>query len=117
MGLFERLRRRGGQRRPRAERNQDTEHLRQWASERRGVEGFLEPPTQMTEATIVFVAHDGEWTRRRIGDRDKAMRFTHRLGIPFYEVHKVGYPQRMRDYQRKQRVLRRREYRRRLEEE
>ncbi|SDP52410.1 hypothetical protein SAMN04487905_10521 [Actinopolyspora xinjiangensis] len=116
MGLFERLRRRGRSGRTRPERDQDTEHLRQWAAERHGVEGFLEPPTQVTETTIVFVAHDGEWTRRRIGGRDAAIRFTHRLGIPFYEVNKVGYPQRMRDYQRRQRVLRRREYRRRLEE-
>lgn len=116
MGLFERLRRKRRAKGARAATGEDTEHLRQWAAERRGVEGFLEPPTQMTEATLVLVAHDGEWTRRRIGGRDAAIRFTHGLGIPFYEIHKVGYPQRMRDYQRRQRVLRRREYRRGLED-
>lgn len=120
MGLFDRLRRRGrGSRssatRSRTQQREDTEHLREWAGQRYGVEGFLEPPTTVTETTLVLVAHDGEWTRRRIGGRDAAIRFTKGLAIPFYEVTKVGYPQRMRDYQRRQRVLRKRERRDRLD--
>lgn len=117
MGLFDRLRRR---RRRTAGRSstgsEDTEHLRAWAAQRRGVEGFLEPRTPMTQTTLVLVAHDGEWTRRRVSSADAAHRFTNKLGIPFYEVAKTGYPQRMRDYQERQRVLRKRERRRALEE-
>jgi hypothetical protein len=51
----------------------------------------------VTETTVVLVAHDGEWTRRRItesGARDLGKR----LGIPMYDVKKVGYPKRMRAY-------------------
>ena len=33
----------------------------------RGVEGYVEPETLTTATTLVLVAHDGEWTRRRVG--------------------------------------------------
>lgn len=57
----------------------------------------MEPRTTVTETTVVLVAHDGEWTRRRIteaGARDLGKR----LGMPIYDVRKVGYPRRMREY-------------------
>ncbi len=116
MGLFNRLRRRGRPKRIRGASSEDTEHLRNWAQDRRGVEAFLEPRTIVTETTLVLVAHDGEWTRRRVAGVEAGHSFARKLGIPFYEVAKVGYPQRMRDYQSKQRVLRERERRRSLED-
>lgn len=70
----------------------------------------------MIDTTLVLIAHDGEWTRRRVAGPDAAHRFASKLGIPFYEVTKLGYPQRMRDYQARQRVRRKRERRRMLEE-
>jgi hypothetical protein len=97
MGLFDALRRR---RRAGGARRQDprnSAYLADWAARRRGVEAFVEPKTTVTETTVVLVAHDGEWTRRRItehGARDLGKR----LGVPMYDVRKVGYPQRMRDY-------------------
>ncbi|GAB3281602.1 hypothetical protein [Parasphingorhabdus pacifica] len=115
MGLFDRLRRRrrsSGLRKP---SSQDLEHLRTWAAQRRGVEAFVEPRTAVTETTVVLVAHDGEWTRRRIDGPQAAHRFARGLEMPCYEVAKVGYPQRMRDYQARQRVLRKRKYREDLE--
>ncbi|RCW44081.1 hypothetical protein DFQ14_105226 [Halopolyspora algeriensis] len=116
MGLFDRLRRRRRTGGAKPARSEDTEYLRAWAAQRRGVEGFVEPPTAMTQTTLVLVAHDGEWTRRRVSSADAAHRFTNKLGIPFYEVTKTGYPQRMRDYQARQRALRKRQYRRSLGE-
>ncbi|TDC95205.1 oxidoreductase [Saccharopolyspora aridisoli] len=107
MGLFDRFR----NRRPGTARrasSADAEHLRNWAAQRRGVEGYLEPRTLVTETTLLLIAHDGEWTRRRVESPSAAGRFTSRLGIPLYEVAKVGYPQRMRDYQARQRILRKR---------
>jgi hypothetical protein len=47
---------------------------------------------------VILIAHDGEWTRRRIGSPDDARRFGNRMSIPVYDVALVGYPQRMRDY-------------------
>jgi hypothetical protein len=51
----------------------------------------------VTETTVVLVAHDGEWTRRRITERD-ARDLGKRLSIPVYDVALVGYPARMRAY-------------------
>jgi hypothetical protein len=82
----------------RAATQADIEHLEQFVRSRRGVEALIEPRTTVTETTVILIAHDGEWTRRRIGSPDDARRFAHRLSIPVYDVALVGYPQRMRDY-------------------
>ncbi|WP_203700736.1 hypothetical protein [Asanoa iriomotensis] len=76
----------------------DLDHLENFVRSRRGVEAFIEPRTTVTETTVMLIAHDGEWTRRRIDGPDGARRFAHRLAIPIYDVRLVGYPQRMRDY-------------------
>lgn len=111
MSVFDRMRRRGRPGAVRGASDSDSDHLEQWAATRRGVEAFVEPKTVVTETTVVLVAHDGEWTRRRVDGEDGARRLGKRLKIPVYDVAKVGYPQRMRDYTSRQRVLRERERR------
>ncbi|MEU8241487.1 hypothetical protein AB0C07_24840 [Actinoplanes missouriensis] len=76
----------------------DLEHLTQFVRSRRGVEAFIEPQTTVTETTLLLVAHDGEWTRRRIESPEIARRFAHQLAMPIYDIKLMGYPQRMRDY-------------------
>lgn len=76
----------------------DSKHLMAWAKQRRGVEGFVEPETQDNAPTLILVAHDGEFTRRRIDSPKAAFALGHTLGIPVYDVAAVGYPQRMRDW-------------------
>ncbi len=76
----------------------DLEHLKDFATSRRGVEAFVEPRTAMTGTTVVLVAHDGEWTRRRIAGPDAARDLGKQLSMPVYEAAVVGYPQRMRDW-------------------
>ncbi|WP_410620027.1 oxidoreductase [Amycolatopsis sp. cmx-8-4] len=102
VGLFDSLRRRGkgGQKAGtlRKANTEDTKHLEEWAASRRGVEAFVEPKTNVTETTVVLVAHDGEWTRRRISGLDAAQNFGQRRSIPVYEVARIGYPKRMREY-------------------
>ena len=80
----------------------DRAHLEQFAKTRRGVEGYIEPRTAVTETTMVLIAHDGEWTRRRVPDAAAAHELANRLGIPSYDAAVVGYPQRMRDYNARQ---------------
>lgn len=92
----------------RSARRADLTHLEQFHASRHGVEAFVEPKTTMTETTVMLIAHDGEWTRRRIDGFDDAFRLGDRLGMPVYEVAKVGYPQRMRDYNQRQRIARKR---------
>ncbi|NIJ13502.1 hypothetical protein FHU38_003846 [Saccharomonospora amisosensis] len=113
MGLFDLLRRRGKGGRAngglRGATDADTRHLDEWAATRRGVEAYVEPRTTVTETTVVLVAHDGEWTRRRIGSLGTAQQFGRKRSIPVYEVAKTGYPKRMREYTERQRILRRRQ--------
>jgi hypothetical protein len=98
MGLFDRFRRKPRPGVLRTASNQDTSHLEQWAASRHGVEAYVEPRTTVTETTVVLVAHDGEWTRRRVASPDAARGFARKLGMPIYDAGIVGYPKRMRDY-------------------
>ncbi len=75
-----------------------TTHLSQFAASRRGVEAFVEPKTSVTETTLLLVAFDGEWTRRVVPSPEWAHAFAEHLQIPGYDAAVVGYPQRMRDY-------------------
>jgi hypothetical protein len=84
----------------------DLAHLEQFVATRRGVEGYVEPRTAVTETTIVLVASDGEWTRRRIDGPDTARRLSRDLGVPVYDAQVTGYPQRMRDWSARQRGAR-----------
>lgn len=106
MGLMNRLRRvvKGA--------GDGEEQLRAWAAAHEGVESFVEPRTTMTETTMLLVARDGEWTRRRVEGPAQARRIAHDLAIPVYDVTLVGYPQRMRDHDARERVLRDRARRR-----
>ncbi|MFL6126656.1 oxidoreductase [Actinophytocola sp.] len=96
MGLFRRKR---GQGQVRSASKADTSHLDEWASTRQGVEAYVEPRTNVTDTTVVLVAHDGEWTRRRIANFEAASDFARKRSMPLYEVERVGYPKRMREYQ------------------
>ena len=80
----------------------DTSHLEEFASTRRGVEGFVEPRTTVTDTTLLLVAVDGEWTRRRVKDAAWAHEFANGLGVPSYDAAVVGYPARMREWNRRQ---------------
>jgi hypothetical protein len=77
---------------------EDVAHLEEFVRTRRGVEGFIEPRTTVTETTLLLVAADGEWTRRRMTGPPAARQFGHRLSVPVYDIALVGYPRRMREY-------------------
>jgi hypothetical protein len=55
----------------------DREHLEQFVGTRRGVEAYLEPRTTVTQTTVMLIAHDGEWTRRRVASPEAARRLAH----------------------------------------
>ena len=115
MGLLDRFR--GGTRtRGETGRAADLRYMRDWVAQHTGVEAFVEPKTTVTELTVVLIAGDGEWTRRRVGGEAGARRLSGQLHIPVYDVQKVGYPQRMRDYDARRRIERRRSEREELEE-
>jgi hypothetical protein len=111
MGLLDRFRGgrgRGGLRRTdggfttvRVADTEDQAHLTDFAQTRRGVEGFIEPRTAVSDVTMLLVAHDGEWTRRRVPSVEWAHTFAGSFGFPSYDAAVVGYPDRMREYNRR----------------
>ena len=116
MGLFDRFRGRGRMRRPaadsartgstrvRASDRTDEKHLHDFVQTRRGVEGFVEPRTAVSDVTLLLVAHDGEWTRRRVPSVEWAHSFSNKHQVPSYDAAVVGIPQRMRDYNRRKKL-------------
>ncbi len=78
-------------------------HLTAFVQSHHGVEAYVEPPTNVTSSTLILIAHDGEWTRRAAGTRQAAFELARALGVPVYDVHLTGYPQRMRDWNSRQR--------------
>lgn len=120
MGMFDRFRGRG-KRRPKVRRpagdtartgsttvrasdKADEQHLLDFVGSRRGVEGFVEPRTAVSDVTLLLVGHDGEWTRRRVPSVQWAHQFCNKHQVPSYDAAVVGVPQRMRDYNRRKKA-------------
>ncbi len=82
----------------------DFEHLEQFVQSRRGVEAFLEPKTTVTEVTVMLIAHDGEWTRRRVPSVEAARSWGNRMRIPVYDIALVGYPKRKREFDQRRKL-------------
>jgi hypothetical protein len=79
---------------------EDLAGLEEFIASRRGIELYLEPETTATDTTVVAIAHDGEWIRRRTGTPRAAHRIAQRHQVPLYEAARVGYPERMRAWNR-----------------
>ena len=82
-------------------------YLAEFARTRVGVEAYIEPATNVTQTTVVLIATTGEWTRRKVPDARTARELAGSLGLPVYDVQLTGYPQRMRDWNARQRAARR----------
>ncbi|THV31304.1 oxidoreductase [Glycomyces paridis] len=98
MGWFGRKKKQDSGTLDRASDNADQRHLIDFIKTRSGVEAYIEPKTTVTATTVVLIAHDGEWTRRRIDGPAGAFALGRKHNLPVYEVAKTGYPQRKRDY-------------------
>ncbi|GLZ44041.1 hypothetical protein Acsp06_02260 [Actinomycetospora sp. NBRC 106375] len=106
MGLFDRFRRGGGasgvggggfrQVLDREGGPADLEHLRAFAKTREGVAFYIEPETTATDTTVVAVAFDGEWTRRRVGTPRAAEKLARSVKVACHDVTVTGYPPEMR---------------------
>ena len=87
----------------RSRRSEVLAHFRDFERTRVGVEAYLEPATRVTSTTMVLIDFQGEWTRRAIPDPDAGVALAKELGIPVYDINLTGYPQRMRDWNARQR--------------
>jgi 1-acyl-sn-glycerol-3-phosphate acyltransferase len=100
VGLFDRFRRnRDTPTGPRASATTLAE-LEQFMTSRAGVEAFIEPPTSIYAMTLCLVADDGEHVRRAVKDEKQAKQLCAEQGVPIYDARIVGYPKRMKDFER-----------------
>ncbi|CAN5495219.1 hypothetical protein BH23ACT9_BH23ACT9_04490 [soil metagenome] len=103
MGFFDRFRRRRDDDKPSSAKGPNTEalaDLKQFLKEHTGIEGFVEPPTSVYAMTLLLVAGDGEYLRRPVKHDKQARKLCDDHGVPLYEARRVGYPQRMKDFER-----------------
>ena len=80
--------------------NPALEALEEFASGRKGLEGFIEPRTATNPTTLLLVDRDGDHRRAPVRDPEDAAAFCERRSIPVYDAAVIGYPQRMRDFDR-----------------
>lgn len=87
----------------RSRRSEVLAHFRDFERTRVGVEAYIEPATRVTSTTMVLIDFQGEWTRRAIPDPEAGAALAKEIGIPVYDINLTGYPQRMRDWNARQR--------------
>lgn len=77
------------------------EELETFAADRKGLEGFIEPRTPTSPTSLLLVDRHGEHLRAPLREPEDAVDFCRRQGIPVYDARVVGYPRRMKEYQRR----------------
>ena len=77
--------------------------LEPFVAERKGVEGFIEPKTPTSPASLLLVDRDGDHLRTPVRDPADAVAFCERHSIPVYEAQVIGYPKRMKEFEKRRR--------------
>lgn len=78
--------------------------LEMFAAERKGVEGFIEPRTSTSPTTLLLVDRDGDHLRAPVKEPEDAAAFCLRLSIPVYDAQVIGYPKRMKDFDKRRKA-------------
>ena len=76
-------------------RNPQLRELEAFVASHKGVEGYIEPRTATQPTTLLLVDRDGVSVRGAVRDREDAVAFCERHGLPVYDAAVVGYPRRM----------------------
>ena len=84
--------------------NPALEQLESFVQSHKGIEGFIEPRTPTSPTSLLLVDRYGEHLRAPVREPEDARAFCDRLGIPVYDAPVVGYPKRMKDYEKRRRV-------------
>ncbi len=78
--------------------------LEAFAQERKGVEGYIEPRTATNPTTLLLVDRDGDHLRAPVREPQDAAAFCSKLSIPVYDAQVIGYPKRMKDFDKRRRA-------------
>ena len=84
--------------------NPALQSLEGFAAERKGIEGYIEPRTATSPTTLLLVDRDGDHLRAPVREPEDAVAFCERHGFPVYDAQVIGYPRRMRDFERRRRT-------------
>ena len=98
MGLGDRIRRFFSKR-----TNPALADLDSFVAERKGIEGFVEPQTATSPTTLLLVDRDGDHRRAPVREREDAVAFCAANAIPVYDAPVVGYPRRMKEFDKRRR--------------
>lgn len=85
-------------------KNPALDELETFAQEHKGVEGYVEPQTPTSPTTLLLVDRHGEHLRAPVHDARDAADLCNRLAIPVYDAQVIGYPKRMRDFEKRRRA-------------
>ncbi|HEX2195468.1 MAG TPA: oxidoreductase [Actinomycetota bacterium] len=85
--------------------NPGLKELETFAQERKGVEGYIEPRTATSPTTLLLVDRDGDHLRAPVREPDDAVAFCEGRGIPVYDAQVIGYPKRMREFEKRRRTV------------
>ncbi|MGI8774206.1 MAG: oxidoreductase [Actinomycetota bacterium] len=77
--------------------------LEGFVAERKGIEGFIEPRTPTSPTSLLLVDRDGAHLRARVREPEDAATFCEKHSIPVYDAQVIGYPRRMKEYEKKRR--------------
>lgn len=80
--------------------NPALEHLELFVQTHKGVEGYIEPQTATSPTTLLLVDRIGDHVRGAVREPADAVAFCERLSLPIYDAGVIGYPRRMRDFER-----------------
>jgi hypothetical protein len=79
----------------------DLSALESFVASRRGVEGYIEPRTATSPTTLLLVDRDGDHRRAAVRDPRDASSFCKSRSIPVYDAQVIGYPRRMKDFEKR----------------
>jgi hypothetical protein len=79
---------------------EDRRDMKSFIKTRAEVEAFVEPRTLDQQLSVVLVAMDGEWLRFSLPDDRYLRKLSAKHRMPIYDVARMGYPKRMKEYRR-----------------
>jgi hypothetical protein len=82
-------------------RKVDLSDLEAFVARHKGVEGYIEPRTTTNPVTLLLVDRDGDHVRAVVGEPRAAVAFCKRASIPLYDAEVIGYPKRIKDFDKR----------------
>src|SRR5688500_11056084 len=78
--------------------------LEPFAAERKGLERSIAPKTSPSSTPLLLVDRDGDHLRAPVREPADAVAFCERHAIPVYDAQVIGYPKRMKDFEKRRKT-------------